>query len=207
MIHTTPLMGSHLQVMLILGLAGCLVIGINLARTKPAAPRAHFSERPQAGRLIRLAAGLFGFGAACLAAPLPVLAIPGFGGISPSGSEVLLLLPILAIFTAIFAGAFALPIILSLAWCDVRSVGCQVAWGMAATLPAMAFFAVSMPGDLTGPIASAIVIGGAVGGFVCSAARDGVETLMQRIALRPQAGFGPERMFSQPALQSRDETH
>ena len=202
MIHATPLPVPHLQLMLVVGVAGCLTIGLHLLGREPTPREPSFLRRPAASRFARLVAAPFGFGVACLVAPLPVLALPEIAG--EVGTPVLLMLPVLALFTGVFAGPFALPVILAMAWRDVRSVGWQVAWGMAVTLPAMAFFVASMPGELSATVAGAILSGGAIGGLACSATRDGVETVLQRMARRPERGFGPERVLA--PLQSRRET-
>ena len=117
------------------------------------------------------------FGLAYLVAPLPTLAVPMFATDivqGSAGASPLLFLPILAVFTALFAGPFALPVMLWMAVRNVRSVGAQVAGGLLSSVPAMVLFAATMEG-LTGPIIGAILGGGALGGLTVSAVRDGVE--------------------------------
>ena len=144
---------------------------------------------PLSGRLL---ATVPAFVVACIVAPLPTVAVmmltDGFGfGASwgPGATRALMILPVLSFFTGLFSGPFALPILVAMAWRDVRGLVPHVALGMLATLPAMAFFAASVPGELSAAVAAAIVAGGALGGFAASAARDAVEECA--IAL---GGFG-----------------
>ena len=114
------------------------------------------------------------FGLACLIASLPTLALTACIAHGPMGAIALFLLPVLAILTALFAGPFALPVMLWMAVRNVRSVGAQVLGGTLASIPATVLFAATMEG-LTGPIVGAILGGGALGGLTVSAVRDGVE--------------------------------
>lgn len=138
--------------------------------------------REPAPRGARLFAAVPAFAVACVLSPLPTLAVAIvtdasglLGGWGPNALKALMILPILAVFTGIFSGPFAAPILLAMAWRDVRGLVPHVGLGMLATLPAMAFFAASMPRQLDATIAGAIVAGGAIGGFAASAVRDAVE--------------------------------
>ena len=140
------------------------------------------TTRQPASRGVRLAAAPPAFVFAALIAVLPTVATVDFGVAGgPMRLEALLMVPLLAIFTVVFSGPFALPVLLVLAWRNARGVGLQVLWGLLATLPAMAFFAVAVPGQLTWSVAGAIVLGGALGGLAASAARDGVETFLSAL--------------------------
>ena len=129
----------------------------------------------------RLVAAPTAFGLACVIAPLPTMTLPamvagaGFDG----GPAILLTLPLFAILTAIFAGPFALPIILALAVRGVRSVGAHVGLGIVASVPAMLLFAATMEGLAT-PVIGAILGGGALGGLTVSAVRDNAERWLCR---------------------------
>lgn len=163
-----------------------------MVATAPCEPR---QSGPLWGRLLGVP---FAFAAACLVAPLPVLVLPELAGGATGtdlGPAILLVLPLLALFTGVFAGPFALPALLVLAVRDTRSVGIHVALGALATLPAMAFFQASMPGELTPGLAGAMVLGGGMGGLAASAVRDrveaiaawGVDARRERLAIRAAA--------------------
>ena len=131
---------------------------------------------------VRVAAVPPAFLFAAVIAVLPTVATLHLGsGVGPTQLQALLIVPLLAFFTVVFSGPVARPILLVMAWRDVRGVGWQVLWGLLATLPAMAFFAQSMPNQLTWPVAGAILLGGALGGLAASAARDGVEDALLAI--------------------------
>ena len=134
----------------------------------------------------RLLAAPAAFVVACALSPLPVLALwaasggvdPGSHGATlwgPAALGVLLFLPVLLFLVGLFAGPFALPVLVLMAALDLRGLPAHVALGMAVTLPAMAAFSLAVPDALNGPVAGAILAGGALGGFAASAARDFVE--------------------------------
>ena len=142
----------------------------------------------------RLFATVPAFVVACLLAPLPTvaaMALTGEFGMTttwgPSAMRALMILPVLAVFTGVFSGPFAVPILVAMALRDVRGLVPHVGLGMLATLPAMAFFVASVPGELTGTVAAAIVAGGALGGFAASAVRDAVEECA--ITMRDRCAF------------------
>ena len=147
----------------------------------------------------RLLAVPLAFGVACIVAPLPTMTLPAitgdaFGSGSGTGAAILFTLPIFAIFTAIFSGPFALPIILVLAVRNVRSVGVHVGLGVLASVPAMILFALSMEG-LTASVIGAILGGGALGGLTVSATRENVERWLGGSS-GSRAGFGPAALPS-----------
>ena len=154
------------------------------ARTAPRCP----IDRPPAHILVRLAAVPIAFGMACLVAPLPTLMAKealagvdeGLTGMTGWHLRDLALLPLLSIFTALFSGPVALPILFVLACRNARGVGLQTLLGTIAAIPAMILFVVLMA-PLPPAIALTILTGGAVGGFVASSARDGVEHTVMRI--------------------------
>ena len=150
---------------------------------------------------IRMLAVPAAFATACLVAPLPTMALPSLepNVFSDGGPGVLLALPLFALFTGIFAGPFALPIILVLAARNVRSVGAHVGLGALASVPAMFLFSALMEG-LSAPIAGAIVGGGALGGLTVSAVRENVERWLSSLA-RPRETHAAMR------LPSRGATH
>ena len=131
----------------------------------------------------RLLAAVPGFIVACLVAPIPTAAFFSFpgtefsmGGWGLGAMRGLMILPIFWGFTAVFSGPFALPVLFAMAWRDARGLVPHVGLGIAATLPAMAWFQAAMSGGLPAPIVGTILAGGALGGFAASAARDAVES-------------------------------
>ena len=142
--------------------------------------------RPPASLPTRLVAATVAFGLACVVAPIPTVATlmltdPSFMGTAastiwgPSALRALAVLPILAFFTGVFSGPFALPTLLAMAARDARGVAAHVLLGALVTLPAMLLFAASIPGELSPAIAGAIVGGGALGGIAASSVRDTFE--------------------------------
>ena len=167
------------------------------------------SERPAPlpARLLAVPPALV---AACLVAPLPTLALPSLGPVAAwtGGGDpaVLLRLPLFAIFTGLFAGPFALPVLVVMAVRNARSVGANVLAGSLVTLPAMGAFELLF-GLLTGPVVGAILGGGALGGLVASAVRDRIEGALAGALAggrwhggrrRAHAVAGPERRAPPP---------
>ena len=172
----------------------CALAALVLAqRLTPVAARAPRGPEPGVPLWGRLLGVPFAFAAACLVAPLPVLVLPELAsgttgpGFKPS---ILLFLPLLALFTGAFSGPFALPALLVLAVRDTRSVGLHVALGALVTLPAMAFFAASVPGELSSGLAGAMVLGGGMGGLAASAVRDRVEAVARRVLATRRGWLG-----------------
>ena len=178
-------------------LATVLVALAAMVAVERLAPHVRRRPRPSAGDAplhARLIAVPLAFAVAAVVAVLPTAALDELASViggPPAGpGDALLLVPLLAVHTCIFAGPFALPVLLALAAWNRNGVALHVVLGTLSTLPAMGAFALVFPGGLGPSIVGSILAGGALGGLAAQIARGAAERALVGLERRVRARIG-----------------